>query len=234
MLFLSISWGEIIMDFEKFKKYAGEIILSILAVANGKADHLLEIGDLSGAELLRDEFIPKYERLYLGINTPEFRENFDKDSSAFIKLFEDIMAKNGFTKDQILEKMKIREELGEDSGAKAVRQLFQHELTEIKRRRNRLIEQADEVLKEEFKVNTELSNSVQQEEQMEIIYKLHPLRERFREIDEKLVKLEKKERELSRKLEVEWPYEIYGTITQESLKESFHSHYGKVDDEKND
>lgn len=222
------------MEFERFKKYAGEILLSILAVANEKAQHLHEIGDLSGEELLKDEFIPKYERLYLGLKSEEFRENFAKDSAAFINLFEDIMKKNGFTKGQIEEKIRIREKLGDNSGAKAVRQLFQHELAELKSRKYRLIEQADEVLKEEFQVNSELSNSIQQEEQMEIIYKLHPLRERFRKIDEKLMAIEKKEKELSKKLEAEWPYEIYGTLDEEALKKSFHIHYGKVEDEKND
>ncbi|MGL5541755.1 MAG: hypothetical protein ACRDB2_00205 [Fusobacteriaceae bacterium] len=222
------------MDLEKFKKYASEIALAILALGKSRIDSLREIGDLSGAEILERDFIPKYEKLYLGLESEDFKKAFEEDSSSLEKLFNDIMEKNGFTKEGILEKMKKRETLEENNGARAVKQLFQHELSEIKRRKNRYIEAADEVLKEEFIVNTELSNSIQQEEQEEIIYKLHPLREKFRILDGKLIELEKREKELEERIQKKWSYEIYGTLSQEELKKVFGEHYGKVDDEKND
>lgn len=222
------------MELEKFKKYAEEIALAILALGKNRIDNLKEIGDLSGAEILERDFIPKYERLYLGVDSEEFKKAFEEDSASLEKLFNDIMEKNGFTKDIILAKMEKRETLGVNSGAKAVKQLFQHELSEIRRRKNRYIEEADAVLKEEFIVNTELSNSIQQEEQMEIIHKLHPLREKFRILDGKLVELEKRERELEEKLQKKWSYEIFGTLDQEELKKVFGEQYGKVEDEKND
>lgn len=223
------------MELEKFKKYAGEIALSILAFGKNRIDTLRGIGDISGAEILERDFIPKYERLYLGLESEELKSAFEEDSQSLEKLFNDIMEKNGFTRVQILQKMEKRHSLGEESGARVVKQLFQHELTEIKRRKNRYIEEADKVLKEEFIVNTELSNSIQQEEQMEIIYKLHPLREKFRILDEKLVGLEKREKKLEEKLQTKWSYEIFGTLNQEELKKVFGKHYGKVEeDEKND
>lgn len=230
-------------ELEKFKKYAREISLAILALGKSRIDKFREIGDISGAEILERDFIPKYEKLYLGLESEEFKTAFNEDSQALEKLFNDIMEKNGFTKVQILEKLEKRESLeknlGEESGAKAVKQLFQHELTEIRRRKNRYLEEADSVLKEEFIVNTELSNSIQQEEQMEIIYKLHPLRERFRILDGKLVELEKREKSLEEKLQKKWSYEIYGTTSQEELKKVFGEQFKEgnskgEEDEKND
>ncbi|MGL4403405.1 MAG: hypothetical protein ACRCTS_06780 [Fusobacteriaceae bacterium] len=222
------------MDLENFKKYASEIALAVLALGKSRIDSLREIGDLSGAEILERDFIPKYEKLYSGLESEDFKKAFEEDSSSLEKLFNDIMEKNGFTKEGILEKIEKRKTLGENNGARSVKQLFQHELSEIKRRKNRYIEEADEVLKEEFIINTELSNSIQQEEQEEIIYKLHPLREKFRMLDGKLIELEKREQELEERIQKKWNYEIYGTLSQEELKKVFGEQYGKVDDEKND
>ncbi|MGL5964182.1 MAG: hypothetical protein ACRCZ2_07305 [Fusobacteriaceae bacterium] len=222
------------MNLEEFKSYAGEISLAILALGKSRIDNLREIGDLSGAEILERDFMPKYEKLYLGLESDEFRIAFEEDSLSLEKLFDDIMEKNGFTKEMILGKMEKRSNLGEKSGSRAVKQLFQHELSEIKRRKNRYIEEADEVLKEEFAVNVELSNSIQQEEQEEIIFRLHPLREKFRTLDGKLIELEKREKELEERIGKKWNYEIYGTLSQDELKKVFGEQYGKVDDEKND
>ncbi|MGL6168751.1 MAG: hypothetical protein ACRC0Y_10720, partial [Fusobacteriaceae bacterium] len=60
--------------------------------------------------------------------------------------------------------------------------------------------------------------------------KLHPLREKFRNLDKEIMRLGKLEAELEDKLKTKWRYEIYGTINQKKLKEIF----GKEENEKND
>ncbi|MGL4732408.1 MAG: hypothetical protein ACRCWN_01845, partial [Fusobacteriaceae bacterium] len=70
------------MDLEKFKKYASEIALAILALGKSRIDSLREIGDLSGAEILERDFIPKYEKLYLGLESEDFKKAFEEDSSS--------------------------------------------------------------------------------------------------------------------------------------------------------
>ena len=217
-------------DFKDFKSFSQEVILQCLALANEKIIKLKEIGDLSGYELLEKEYVPKYEKLYLAMESDEFKEVYGKEFMNLKKTIQDIMEKNNFTKEFIQDKIVIRNSLGEDKGSIVVKRFYEYELKEVKSKKQELLREADLVLDEEFKVNNELSNSIQQEEQMEIIYKLHPLREKFRNLDKEIMRLQGLEAELEEKLKTKWRYEIYGTINQEKLKEIF----GKEDNEKND
>ncbi|MGL5125379.1 MAG: hypothetical protein ACRC6U_05255 [Fusobacteriaceae bacterium] len=217
-------------DFKDFKSFSQEVILQCLALANEKVIKLKEIGDLSGYELLEKEYLPKYEKLYLAMESQEFKEVYGKEFINLKKTIQDIMEKNNFSKEFIQDKISIRNSLGEDGGSIVVKRFYEYELKEVKSKKQELLKEADLVLDEEFKVNNELSNSVQQEEQMEIIYKLHPLREKFRNLDKEIMRLGKLEAELEDKLKTKWRYEIYGTINQKKLKEIF----GKEENEKND
>ncbi len=212
------------MNFEEFKGFSREVILQSLALANEKILKLKDIGDLSGYELLEEKFIPKYEKLYFAMTLPDFQKNYEESQDVreqLIKILNDIMEKNGFTKEYILEKLEIRKKLKikDVSGAKVVKKFYEHELMEIQSRKEKYLEEADKILKEEYKVTHELSNAVQQEEQTDIIYKLHPLRERFRKLDTEIVKLQEKEVEIQKNIDSEWKYEIYGTLHEDELKE---------------
>lgn len=216
-------------DFKDFKEFSQEVILQCLALANEKIIKLKEIGDLSGYELLEKEYLPKYEKLYLAMESEEFQEVYGKEFVNLKKTIQDIMEKNSFSKEFIEEKIALKNSLGEDSGSLVVKRFYEYELKEVRTKKDLLLKEADLVLDEEFKVNTELSNSIQQEEQMEIIYKLHPLREKFRILDKEIMRLQGLQNELEEKLKTKWRYEIYGTVNQEKLKENF----GKEENEKN-
>ncbi|MBP6322954.1 MAG: hypothetical protein KA336_03585, partial [Fusobacteriaceae bacterium] len=102
-----------------------------------------------------------------------------------------------------------------------------YQLKELKNKKAKLLIEADKILEKEFEVNEKLSNSIQQEEQMEIIYELHPLREKFRELDNKLVELEEKIINLEGKIQKKWYYEIYGTAKKEELLKSYNNFFQK-------
>lgn len=218
------------MEFKNFKEFALEVILQCLALANEKVEKLKDLGDLSGYELLEKEYIPKYEKLYLAINSEELEKVYGEGFLALEKTLKEIMEKNSFSEEFIKDKISLRNSLGENSGSLVVKRFYEYELKEVKNKKEKLLEEADSILEEEFKVNNELSNAIQQEEQMEIIYKLHPLREKFRILDKEITRLQGLEEELNKKLQSKWRYEIYGTVNQEKLKKIF----GKEENEKND
>ncbi|MGL5124184.1 MAG: hypothetical protein ACRC6K_08570 [Fusobacteriaceae bacterium] len=211
------------MEFEKFKEFSREVILQSLSLGNEQILKLKTIGDLSGYELLEKEFIPKYEKLYFAITLPNFQKNYEEFPEAitqFSDILKDIMKKNGFSENYILEKLKIRKNLeaNNTSSSKVVKKFYEFELNEVKQKINRYLKEADKVLKEEYKLNDELSKVIQEKEQTKLIYKLHPLREKFRKINDEIVKLKKKEVEVQKNIDSEWKYEIYGTIHEDELK----------------
>lgn len=206
---------------EKYKEIREnglEIVLQSLALANKKYETLKSIGDLSGSEIIENEFFKKYERLYLALYDEKFLENCSENLEGIEKILSDIMIKNGLTDDYIKAQREKRKKLIGISGSEVVRRFFEYQLKELKSKRGTLLREADEILKKEFAVNERLSNSIQQEEQMEIIYELHPLREAFRKIDATLVELEKKIGIIEDKLDKKWYYEIFGTTEEAELK----------------
>ncbi len=68
----------------------------------------------------------------------------------------------------------------------------------------------------------DLKNAIQEEEQMECIYKLQPVREKYRELEEKVMNVQKKLEDVDKKINSIWEYEIYGTIPKEEMLKAFH------------
>ena len=202
-----------------------EIILQSLAQGYKKYEKLKEIGDISGYEIIEKEFLNKYEKLYLTFFDEKAIAEFENNYKEIEKILEDIREKNGFTKEYISSQKKLREELKSESGSEVVKNFYEYQLKELKNKKAKLLIEADKILEKEFEVNEKLSNSIQQEEQMEIIYELHPLREKFRELDNKLVDLEEKIINLEGKIQKKWYYEIYGTAKKEELLKSYNNFF---------
>lgn len=202
-------------------KFSIEVILQVFKSINKKIDEMKETGDISGIEILEKDVIPKYEKLYGGL-TGEAVEKFDEEQLSVIKKYiEDIMKENKFSEEYIKNQIELREKLKGDSGTEVVKRFFQYEKKELEKIKFELLDRADKVLEEEEKLSIEMKNVIQEEEQIEYIYKLQPVRAEFRKIEEKIIKVQEKLDVLNKRLESEWPYEIYGTISKEEMLETY-------------
>ena len=212
---------EIMVKNNEILKFSIEVILQVFKSINKKIDEMKEIGDISGIEILEKDVIPKYEKLYGGL-TGEAVEKFDEEQLSVIKKYiEDIMKENKFSKEYIKNQIELREKLKGDSGAEVVKRFFQYEKKELEKIKYELLDRADKVLEEEEKLSMKMKNAVQEEEQIEYIYKLQPVRAEFRKIEEKIIKVQEKLDVLNKRLESEWPYEIYGTISKEEMLKTY-------------
>lgn len=201
----------------KILKFSIEVILQVFKSINKKIDEMKERGDISGIEILEKDVIPKYEKLYGGL-TGEAIEKFDEEQLSVIKKYiEDIMKENNFSEEYIKKQMELREKLKGDSGAEVVKRFFQYEKKELEKTKYELLDKADSILEEEEKLSMEMKNAIQEEEQIEYIYKLQPVRAEFRKAEEKILKVQEKLDILNKRLISEWPYEIYGTVSKDEM-----------------
>ncbi|MDO4589705.1 MAG: hypothetical protein Q4B33_07545, partial [Fusobacterium sp.] len=53
------------------------------------------------------------------------------------------------------------------------------------------------------------------------IYQLQPIRAEYRNLEEKILKIQEKIDLLKKKLDSEWYYEIYGTISKDDMLKSY-------------
>lgn len=197
-------------------KFSIEVILQVFRSINKKIDELKEIGDISGIEILEKDVIPKYDL------TGEAVENFDEEQfSAIKKYIEDIMKENNFSEEYIKNQMELREKFKGDSGAEVVKRFFQYEKKELEKTKYELLDRADKILEEEEKLSMEMKNAIQEEEQIEYIYKLQPVRAEFRKAEEKILKVQEKLDILNKRLVSEWPYEIYGTVSKDEMLKTY-------------
>lgn len=202
-------------------KFSIEVILQVFKSVNKKIDELKKIGDISAIEILERDVIPKYEKLYGGLTGEEIKK-FDEEQLAAIKKYiKDIMKENNFNEEYIKKQMELREKLKGDSGAEVVKRFFQYEKKELEKTKYELLDRADKILEEEEKLSMEMKNAVQEEEQIEYIYKLQPVRAEFRKIDEKMLKIQEKLNVLNKRLTSEWPYEIYGTLSKDEMLKTY-------------
>ena len=202
-------------------KFSIEVILQVFKSVNKKIDELKKIGDISAIEILERDVIPKYEKLYGGLTGEEIKK-FDEEQLAAIKKYiKDIMKENNFNEEYIKKQMELREKLKGDSGAEVVKRFFQYEKKELEKTKYELLDRADKILEEEEKLSREMKNAVQEEEQIEYIYKLQPVRAEFRKIEEKMLKIQEKLNVLNKRLTSEWPYEIYGTLSKDEMLKTY-------------
>lgn len=195
-------------------KFSIEVILQVLKMSEKKAAELRKSGDLSGSELLENEVIPKYEKLYGGLTSSDFKE---ENLEEIKKHIDNIMIKNGLTEEFVNSQTALREKYKGDSGAEVIKRFFEYEKKELEKSKWALMEKIEKVLDEEERLSMEMKNAIQENEQIEYIYKLQPVREKYRELEDKILKAQEKIDILKRKLESEWYYEIYGTISKEEM-----------------
>lgn len=202
-------------------KFSIEVILQVFKSVNKKIDELKKIGDIPAIEILERDVIPKYEKLYGGLTGEEIKKFDEEELAAIKKYIKDIMKENNFNEEYIKKQMELREKLKGDSGAEVVKRFFQYEKKELEKTKYELLDRADKILEEEEKLSMEMKNAVQEEEQIEYIYKLQPVRAEFRKIEEKMLKIQEKLNVLNKRLTSEWPYEIYGTLSKDEMLKTY-------------
>ena len=92
---------------------------------------------------------------------------------------------------------------------------------ELEKQKRTIMEKANNVLEQDERKNLELCNAIQEIEQIKIIEELQPLQTEYRKISEKAIDIQKKIDYTVIDIEKKWKYEIFGTITEQKLKESY-------------
>ncbi|WP_211492885.1 MULTISPECIES: hypothetical protein [unclassified Fusobacterium] len=210
------------MERDKIIKFSKEVVLQVLAVTNTKVEELKKNGEISAAELLEKDVVSKYEKLYKGLDSEITVEEKDKEKLENIyKYICEIMKSNAFTEEFINTQLKKREELKDSSGAEVVKNLFEYEKKQLTNLKYNLLDKVNIVLDEEEKLSMDLKNAIQEDEQMECIYKLQPVREKYRDLENKVLEVQGKLDIVNNKLESKWQYEIYGTLSKEEMLKTF-------------
>lgn len=202
-------------------KFCIEVILQVLKMTDNKIKELREKGDLSGAEILENDVITKYEKLYGGLTGEAVQKLEEKELAGIKEHIENIIEKNNLTKEFIEAQLELREKLKNNSGAEVIKKFFQYEKRELENKKSYLLEKVSKLLDEEERVSMLMKNAIQEEEQIEYIYQLQPIRAEYRNLEEKILKIQEKIEILKKKLDSEWYYEIYGTISKDEMLKSY-------------
>lgn len=204
-------------------KFSTEVILQVFVKINKRVEELKNNDEISALEILQNEVIPKYEKLYKGLKT-EIKDDEEIDIEKFEnikKYIYDIMKENSFSEEFIRTQMKLREKFQGESGAEVVKKLFEYEKKQMENTKYNLLDKVNKVLDREDKLAMDLKNAIQEEEQIECIYKLQPVREEYRALEEKVLRVQKNIDDLKKKLDSEWTYEIYGTISKDEMLNTY-------------
>ena len=210
-------------EFNRFIKFSTEVILQVFIKINKRIEELRENDEISAVEILENEVIPKYEKLLKGLKY-EIGEKEDIDSTQLEnikKYIYDIMKENDFTEEFINSQMELRESLKDNSGAEVVKKLFEYEKKQMENTKYNLLDKINKVLDREEKLAMDLKNAIQEEEEIECIYRLQPVREEYRALEEKILRVQKNIDNINKKLDSQWTYEIYGTISKDDMLKTY-------------
>ena len=211
---------------KNFINYAKEICLQNLFLADNIKVDLKNQDNLYEVERIEKEVISVYENIYLSLDE-EFLLNLYKENKKVFKQLEDTiekMKKDANLKDEYIKtQIKKREKLKGNSGAEVVEKFFKYKIKELKKIKGDLLQKLNKLLDKEEKLNLDLSNAIQEVEQLEIIDKLQPIRAKFRNLSIQLDKYQKELEETENKLLKKWYYEIYGTTNKEILLKAYNS-----------
>ena len=213
-------------EYNEILKFSIEVILQIFIKINRRLDELNNNGEISAIEILENEVIPKYEKLLKGLKAEIIEDDQEKSIDSekienIKKYIFDIMKENNLTEEFIDSQIKIREELKDNSGAEVVKKLFEYEKKQMENTKYNLLDKVNSVLDREDKLAMDLKNAIQEEEQIECIYRLQPVREEYRALEEKILRVQKNIDNINKKLDSQWGYEIYGTISKDDMLNTY-------------
>lgn len=212
--------------------YGREICLQNLLLITRLKEDLKQKTDLSGIEKIDKEVLPIYENIYFSLEEEQLKSMIADDSELLEKIknnLEKILENSNLSKNFILEQLSKRKELIGKSGAEVVKKFNTYKLKEYKKERADLLSKINLALDEEEKLNLDLSNTIQEKEQMEIIEKIQPIREKYRELEKKFNMFQEEVKKCEEVLNKKWPYEIYGTREEKEFLDVFLKVYDNID-----
>ena len=209
-----------------FINYAREVCLKCLLWADNIKVDLKSQDNLYEVERIEKEVISVYKNIYLSLDEEFLLKLYKENKKAFEQLEDTIekMKKDANLKDEYIKiQIKKREELKGNSGAEVVEKFFKYKIKELKKIKGNLLQKLNKLLDKEEKLNLDLSNAIQEVEQLEIIERLQPVRAEFRNLSLQLDKYQKELEETENKLLKKWYYEIYGTTDKDILLKVYNS-----------
>ena len=209
-----------------FINYAREVCLKSLLWADNIKVDLKSQDNLYEVERIEKEVISVYENIYLSLDEEFLLNLYKENKKAFEQLEETIekMKKDTNLKDEYIKtQIKKRKKLKGNSGSEVVEKFFKYKIKELKKIKGDLLKKLNKLLDKEEKLNLDLSNAIQEVEQLEIIEKLQPVRAEFRNLSLQLDKYQKELEETENKLLKKWYYEIYGTTDKDILLKVYNS-----------
>lgn len=196
-----------------------ELSLHMLELFLKEDKKAINYNDIDKSRKIRAELIPKFEKLFFEFSL-EIPEEFEEDEITKVEdLVYKLLEEYDLDEELLWEKVRIRLDLGENSGSSVVKKLFEIQLKDLEKSLNSFLSIEKQYIETEKKLEKALADCIQADEEMEAFEKLREHGKKVDQLDTKIVKIEEKINELRYNLESRWPYEIYGTISKEKLYE---------------
>lgn len=199
-----------------------EVCLELLKVADEELRRSIEVEDIEKKKSILKDVIPHYQRIYVEFDREldEYdidEEMVEKVEAIVYKLLED----NKLDEEKLWDNVRLRLEFQGDSGAEAVKNLFEFQLKEINDEISKLLSIEKELLDKQKKFEMELADAIQEEEELKAFEKVKGNSDKIDKLGAKLEELEVKVLELEYNLRTKWRYEIYGTMSKENVLEIY-------------
>ena len=208
------------MNKKDFKDYNTEVMLQILKNAEFELQKAEAEKDSEKIKLIKDEIIPKYEKLYLGVAELDIRDKSQEEINKFRDIVDKIAQSNGLTKEYIEKNIALRESLKGKSGAEVTKRMFEYAVKDLKKKKRILLERLDVLLKEEAQLEADLKECIQYDAEMEISGKIVDVREKKRDINDMISENDKEIERIQNDINSRWKYEIFGTVSRDELKKA--------------
>lgn len=196
-----------------------ELSLNMLELFLKEEKKAINYNDIDKSNKIRAELIPKFEKLFFEFSL-EIPEEFEEDEVSKVEdLVYKLLEEYDLDEELLWEKVRIRLDLGENSGSSVVKKLFEIQLKDLEKSLNSFLSIEKQYIETEKKLEKALADCIQADEEMEAFENLREHGKKMDELDKKIVRVEEKIAELRYNLESRWPYEIYGTISKEKLYE---------------
>ncbi len=208
------------MNKKDFKDYNTEVMLQILKNAEFELQKAEAEKDSEKIKLIKDEIIPKYEKLYLGVAELDIRDKSQEEIEKFKDIVDKIAQSNGLTKEYIEKNIALRESLKGKSGAEVTKRMFEYAVKDLKKKKRILLERLDVLLKEEAQLEADLKECIQYDAEMEISGKIVDVREKKRDINDMISENDREIERIQNDINSRWKYEIFGTVSRDELKKA--------------
>ena len=157
------------MERKDFIYFSLESILQVLKKYDLELKIAEKENDTEKTKLLKEEIIPKYDRLYFGFKHTDFKEKTNEEVQSIEKTINDILEKNNISKTYIKKCIEKREALKENSGAEVTKNLFLYTIKELEKKKGILHDKLKPLLEKEKQLEADLKECIQYDEEMRMM-----------------------------------------------------------------